>query len=43
MRNPLMTSEFFKDWNLNLQMAGDYWWIIVLRYLPACGDIRELG
>jgi len=41
MRNPLMTSEFFKDWILNLQVEGDYLWIIVLRYLPRGGCIRS--
>ena len=38
-----MTSESFKDWKFNLQVEGDYWWIIVLRCLPAHGDVRELG
>ena len=38
-----MTSEFFKDWILNFQVEGDYWWIIVLCYLPAYRDVRELG
>jgi hypothetical protein len=41
MQIPLMTSESFKDWILNLQVVDDYWWIIALRYLPVRIDVRS--